>query len=170
MRKLKLWSTWLGLLEDLVYCVPTLTTILYYYFSTIQDKVSQTSQYSFALALTLFVLFVIYRKVAKTKISELRQSVVQTETDLKNTPDSQIEYRKKLAENAKKDRIKLDTYDRGMVIISLLIIALAINIMEKAAIGLTTLSYIALLSVLAGEGIHIGVLALKEKEAVKLKK
>lgn len=167
MKKLKSASTWLGLLEDITYIFPTLITVLYYYFSAIRESVSSSSQYTFALALTLFVFFLIYKKIAKTKIGELRQSVVQTETDLKNTPDSQTDYIKKLAENARKGRVKLDTYDRGMTIISILIMALAVNILEKATIGLTMLAYIALLSVMAGEGLHIGVLKLKEKEAIK---
>lgn len=165
MKNIAKPSFWLGLLEQLVYIAPTLGTVLYYYFDEIQYAVSKSSQYSFALALALLVLFVIYRHFAKTKLEELRQSVVQTETDLKNEPEGNVEKRALLAENARKDRQKLDTLDRVQVLIVLVIFALAVYILEKATVGLTSLAFIACASVAAGAGVHIGVLKLKEKEA-----
>lgn len=167
MKKLGKASFWVGLIEQLVYIVPTLATVLYYYFDQIRYTVSRSSQYSFALAIALFVLFIIYRHFAKTKLEELRQSVVQTETDLKNEPEGNTEKRALLASNARKDRQKLDTLDRAQVLIALVIFALAVYILEQAAIGLTWLAFIACVSIAAGAGIHIGVLKLKEKEATR---
>lgn len=160
-------SFWVGLIEQLVYIVPTLTTVLYYYFSEIQQSVSKTSQYTFGLSISLLILFIIYKHFAKTKLQELRQSVVQTETDLNNEPVSNVDKRALLAENARKGRAKLDTLDRAQVLIVLIIFALAIYILEQATIGLTTLALIACGSVAAGAGIHIGVLKLKAREAIK---
>lgn len=167
MKKLTKGSFWLSILEQLIYVCPTLGTILYYYFSELEQSLSSLNKMSFALAVVLFVLFLIYKSVAKTKIAELRQSVVQTETDLRSEPDSNIEKRIKLAKNAKSDRLKLDMYDRGMVLITLVIVALGIRILEQAMIGLTNLAYIACGSVIAGFGIHIGVLSLRKREAIK---
>lgn len=167
MKKLAKASFWVGLIEQLVYIVPTLATVLYYYFDQIRYTVSRSSQYCFALAIALFVLFIVYRHFAKTKLEELRQSVVQTETDLKNEPASNAEKRALLAENARKDRSRLDTLDRVQILIALVIFALAVYIVEQATIGLTTLAFIALCSVAAGTGVHLGVLKVKAKEAVK---
>lgn len=167
MRKLTKGSFWLSIFEQLVYVCPTLGTILYYYFSELEQSLSVPNKMSFALAVVLFVLFLIYKAVAKTKIAELRQSVVQTETDLRNEPERNVEKRLLLASNAKSDRLKLDMYDRGMVLITLVIVALGIRILEQAMIGLTNLAYIACGSVIAGFGVHIGVLSLRKREAVK---
>lgn len=167
MKNILKGSFWVGIIEQLVYIIPTLATVLYYYFSEIQNTVSKSSQYTFGLAITLFVFFVIYKHFAKVKLAELRQSVVQTETDLKNEPESNFEKRAVLARNARKDRQKLDIMDRAQVLIVLIIFALAVYILEQATIGLTTLALIACLSVAAGSGIHLGVLKLKEKEALK---
>lgn len=169
MKNLAKPSFWVGLIEQLVYIVPTLATTLYYYFAEIRHTVGSASQYTFGLAVTLLVFFLIYKHFAKTKLDELRQSVVQTETDLKNEPESNVEKRAVLAENARKDRAKLDSMDRAQVLIVLVIFALAVYILERATIGLTTLALIACASVAAGTGIHLGVLKLKEKEAVKKK-
>lgn len=165
MKKLKLGSAWLGLLEQIVYVCPTLGTVLYFYFADIKESISKASQNSFAMALVLFVLFIVYKKVMGKKVAELRQSVVQTETDLKNTPDTNGEVIDKLATNAASDRRKLDTIDRASTMITILIIALAVTILEKALIGLSMLSYIALGSVLAGYGVHLGVIELRKREA-----
>lgn len=167
MKKLTKGSFWLSLFEQLVYVCPTLGTILYYYFSQLEQSLSVANKMSFALAVVLFVLFLIYKSVAKTKIAELRQSVVQTETDLRNEPERNVEKRIKLAKNAKSDRLRLDMYDRGMVLITLVIVALGIRILEQAMIGLTNLAYIACGSVIAGFGIHVGVLSLRKYEAIK---
>lgn len=167
MKAITKGSFWLEFLEQLVYIVPTLTTVLYYYFAEIQQTVSRTSQYTFGLAITLFVFFLIYKQFAKKKLQELRQSVVQTETDLKNEPLSNTEKRATLAGNARKDRAKLDTLDRAQVLIVLVIFALAVYILERATIGLTMLALIACASVAAGTGIHVGVLKLREREATK---
>lgn len=167
MKAITKGSFWLEFLEQLVYIVPTLTTVLYYYFAEIQETVSRTSQYTFGLAITLFVFFLLYKQFAKKKLQELRQSVVQTETDLKNEPKSNMEKRATLAENARKDRAKLDTLDRAQVLIVLVIFALAVYILERATIGLTMLALIACASVAAGTGIHVGVLKLREREATK---
>lgn len=167
MKKLTKGSFWLSIFEQLVYVCPTLGTILYYYFSQLEQSLSAVNKMSFALAVVLFVLFLIYKSVAKTKIAELRQSVVQTETDLRNEPARNAEKRILLASNAKSDRLKLDMYDRGMVLITLVIVALGIRILEQAMIGLTNLAYIACGSVIAGFGIHIGVLSLRKHEAIK---
>lgn len=167
MRKLTKGSFWLSIFEQLVYVCPSLGTILYYYFSELEQSLSVPNKMSFALAVVLFVLFLIYKAVAKTKIAELRQSVVQTETDLRNEPEHNVEKRLLLASNAKSDRLKLDMYDRGMVLITLVIVALGIRILEQAMIGLTNLAYIACGSVIAGFGVHIGVLSLRKREAVK---
>lgn len=167
IKKLTKGSTWLSLLENIIYIFPTLGTVLYYYFSEIQQTVSKSSKLSFAMALCLFVLFLVYKAVMARKIGELRQSVVQTETDLKSMPDSEVEHVRKLAMNAKKDRRTLDLYDRGSIMITLLILALGVSILEKALIGLTTLLYIALGSIMSGYGIHLGVLELRQREAVK---
>lgn len=167
MRKLTKGSFWLSIFEQLVYVCPSLGTILYYYFSELEQSLSVPNKMSFALAVVLFVLFLIYKAVAKTKIAELRQSVVQTETDLRNEPERNVEKRLLLASNAKSDRLKLDMYDRGMVLITLVIVALGIRILEQAMIGLTNLAYIACGSVIAGFGVHIGVLSLRKREAVK---
>ena len=86
MKKLGKASFWVGLIEQLVYIVPTLVTVLYYYFDQIRYTVSRSSQYSFALAIALLVMFIVYRHFSKTKLAELRQSVVQTETELQNEP------------------------------------------------------------------------------------
>lgn len=160
-------SFWLSIFEQIVYIVPTLTTVLYYYFDEIQYTASATSKFTFATAVALFVFFIVYKHFAKTKLQELRQSVVQTETDLKNEPESNVEKRALLAENARKDRTRLDTLDRAQVLIGLVIFALAVYIVEQATIGLTTLAFIALCSIAVGTGIHVGVLKLKTKEAVK---
>lgn len=167
MKKLTKGSFWLSIFEQLVYVCPTLGTILYYYFSELEQSLSAPSKMSFALAVVLFVLFLIYKAVAKTKIAELRQSVVQSETDLRNEPERNVEKRLLLASNAKCDRLKLDMYDRGMVLITLVIVALGIRILEQAMIGLTNLAYIACGSVIAGFGVHIGVLSLRKREAIK---
>lgn len=167
MKKLTKGSFWLSIFEQLVYVCPSLGTILYYYFSELEQSLSVPNKMSFALAVVLFVLFLIYKAVAKTKIAELRQSVVQTETDLRNEPERNVEKRLLLASNAKSDRLKLDMYDRGMVLITLVIVALGIRILEQAMIGLTNLAYIACGSVIAGFGVHIGVLSLRKREAVK---
>lgn len=160
-------SFWLSIFEQIVYIVPTLTTVLYYYFDEIQYTASVTSKFTFATAVALFVFFIVYKHFAKTKLQELRQSVVQTETDLKNEPESNVEKRALLAENARKDRTRLDTLDRAQVLIGLVIFALAVYIVEQATIGLTTLAFIALCSTAVGTGMHVGVLKLKAKEAVK---
>lgn len=167
MKKLTKGSFWLSIFEQLVYVCPTLGTILYYYFSQLEQLLSVPNKMSFSLAVVLFVLFLIYKAVAKTKIAELRQSVVQTETDLRNEPERNVEKRLLLASNAKSDRLKLDMYDRGMVLITLVIVALGVRILEQAMIGLTNLAYIACGSVIAGFGVHIGVLSLRKREAVK---
>lgn len=164
MSYFKRGSTWLGALEQVIYICPTLGTVLYYYFSQIQQKVSMTSKFSFGLALTLFVFFLIYRKIMKRKVDELRNSVTQTRTDLKNMPDSDTAHIAKLAENAYKDGIKLDMYDRGGLVVVLLIVALGVHILNQAMIGVTNLAYIACGSVLTGFGVHVGVLSLKKKE------
>lgn len=164
---LKKGSFWLSMLEQVVYIAPTLGTVLYYYFTSIEQTISRSSKYSFAMAICLLVVFIIYKAVAAKKLAELRASVVQTETDLRNTPDTKVEERAMLALNAKKDRRKLDMCDRASIMITLLIIAISISILEKALIGLTMLSYIALGSVLAGFGLRLGVLELKSKEALK---
>lgn len=161
------WSKLLSVIEELVYVCPTLGTVLYYYFSSIREEVSLTSQYTFILALCLFVFFLVFKGVSKKKIAELRQACVQTETDLTNTPNSDVEKREKLATNALKMRRKLDMVDRGSVLLSLLVFALAVHILEQALIGLTSLALIACASVCGGFGIHLGVLALRKKEAVK---
>lgn len=170
MGKLTKGSFWLSIFEQLVYVCPTLGTVLYYYFSEIEQTVGTASKMSFALAVVLFVLFCVYKAAMRKKITELRQSVVQTETDLHNLPDSHTEERVKLADNAKKDRLRLDTYDRGTVLLTLVIIALGVHILEQALIGLTNLAYIACGSVLAGSAIHIGVLGLRKREAIKPRK
>lgn len=163
MSKLKNGSTWLGLLEQIIYICPTLATVLYYYFDEIQSVASKSSQYTFALALTLLIFFIVYRRIAKTKIEELRKSTVQTETDLENgVGEASI-----VAENARKKREKLDLMDRLQILIVLVIFALAVYILEQATIGLTTLAMIACGSVAVGSGIHIGVLFLKQKEDVQ---
>lgn len=162
------WSKVVELIEQVVYICPTLGTILYYYFDGIQQNISKSSQFTFALCLTLFVFFLIYKKVVKTKIDGLRQSTIQTETDLENCPQSQTEQIALYAENAKKKRLKLDIYDKGSIIISLIIFALGVSILEKALIGLTNLAFIACGSVLVGFGIHIGALELKRKEQTKI--
>lgn len=167
MKKLTKGSFWLSIFEQLVYVCPTLGTILYYYFSELEQSLSAPSKMSFTLAVVLFVLFLTYKAVAKTKIAELRQSVVQSETDLRNEPARNVEKRLLLASNAKSDRLKLDMYDRGMMLITLIIIALGIRILEQAMIGLTNLAYIACGSVIAGFCIHIGVLSLRKHEAIK---
>lgn len=169
MKRLTKGSFWLGLLEQAVYIVPTLTTVLYYYFSTIREEISKSSQYTFLLSIVLFIFFVVYKKVCSNKIKELRQSVVQTETDLRNTPVSEVEKRTLLAENGKRDRQKLDLIDRGTLIVSFLIFALAVNILDKALIGISNLVCIAMGSILLGSGIHLGVLELEKKESIKLK-
>lgn len=100
----------------------------------------------------------------KRKVDELRNSVTQTRTDLKNMPDSDTAHIAKLAENAYKDGIKLDMYDRGGLVVVLLIVALGVHILNQAMIGVTNLAYIACGSVLTGFGVHVGVLSLKKKE------
>lgn len=165
MKKLTKASFWIGIIEQMVYICPTLVTVLYYYFAEIQSAVSKSSQYTFGLAIALFVFFLVYKHFAKTKLDELRQSVVQTETDLKNSPSSDTERIAKLAENARKDRTKLDTMDRLQVLICLVIFALAIYILEQATIGLTSIALIATASVGLGAGVHLGVLKLKQNEA-----
>lgn len=167
IKTFKKGSTWLGLFEQLIAVCPTLGTVLYYYFDTIQESVSWQSQFSFGMAIVLLVFFMVFKRVAKVKIDELRQSVVQTETDLKNEPENNTDRRALLALNARKDRTKLDMIDRFNYMLIVLIIALAVYIMERAMIGLTSLALIALASILAATGIHIGVLKLKEREATK---
>lgn len=167
-NKIFKWSKVVGVIEQIVYICPTLATILYYYFDGIQQSISKSSQFTFALCLTLFILFLIYKKVMKVKIDGLRQSKIQTETDLENCPESETERIAKYAENTKKKRIKLDIYDKGSIIISLIIFALGVSILEKALIGLTNLAFIACGSVLVGFGIHIGALELKRKEQTRI--
>lgn len=167
MKKFAMGSFWLSILEQILYIFPTIGTILYYYFSQLQDSISLPKKMTFALALVLFALFLIYKSVAKKKIAELRQSVVQSETDLRNEPSENTAKRELLAHNAKIDRRRLDLYDRGMILITLLIIALGVNILEKSLIGLTNLMYIACGSVLAGFCVHLVVLELRQKESLK---
>lgn len=162
-RKVFKWSKIVSIVEQLVYIAPTLSTVLYYYFSQIEQTISRSSKYSFGLAVALFVLFLIYRGVMHRTIAEFRQGVVQTETDLKNGVGDAT----KVADNAIKGRRKLDLYDRGGILISLIIFALAVRILEQALIGLTMLAYIACGSVCAGYGIHLGVLSLRKKEAIE---
>lgn len=170
MKKLTQGSFWLGIFEQLVYVVPTLATILYYYFTELEETISTSSKWSFAVACVLFVLLCVYRYFAKVKLQELRQSTIQTETDLENTPVSEVEKREILAENCKKKRLQLDTLDRAMIMLILLILGLAIYILEQATIGLTNLVMIALVSCAAGTGIHVGVLELKKNESLKVQK
>lgn len=165
MKKLTKGSTWVSLLEQLIYISPTLGTVLYYYFSSIRENISKSSQYTFALALVLLVLFIIYKKITKRNIEELRQATVQQETDMRSEIND--EKLKRLADNSKSDRMKLDLYNRGGIILTLLIVALSVRILEMSLIGLTNLAYIACGSVLAGSGVHIGVLALKKREGIK---
>ncbi|MEG1609064.1 MAG: hypothetical protein RR348_04275 [Clostridia bacterium] len=171
MKKIKTikWSKVVGALEQMIYICPTLATILYYYFNNIKSEISRSSQFTFALCLCLFVIFIIYKKVVKTKIDGLRQSLVQTETDLENCPTSETEQIALLASNAKKKRVKLDIFDKGSIIISLLIFALGVNILEQCLIGLTNLAFIACGSVLVGFGVHVGALELKRKESSNIK-
>lgn len=161
-------SFWLGLLEQLVYICPTLITVLYFYFTEIRKTVELPSQYCFGIAVALFVLLLIYKHFAKVKLEELRQSVVQTETDLKNEPPANVEKRRILAVNARKSRTKLDILDRAQILMVLVIFALAVYILERASVGLTMLAAIACVSVAAGALLHLVVLKLKEKEAVKI--
>lgn len=155
-------SSWLSIFEHLVYVCPTLGVTLYYYFSQIRETVSYSSKFSFGMALVLFVLFMIYKRVIRNKVDDLRKAVVQTETDLRNGVGDP----EKCAANLKKDHMKLDAIQRAEILIILFVIALAIYIMEQAAIGLTNLVLIAVGSVVAGSGIHIGVLKLKEQENI----
>lgn len=163
MKKLFTWSNLVKAIEYLVYVCPTLGTVLYYYFDEIQTKVSTSSKYSFALALVLLVLFVIFKAMTKKKVDELRQSVVQTETDLKNTPTSDTAKIEILTANATKDRQKLKVYDNGVIVLALLVLALAVNILEKALIGLTNLCLIGVGSVACGLGLDLVSLELKKK-------
>lgn len=163
MKKLFKWSNLVKCIEYLVYVCPTLGTVLYYYFSEIKETVSTSSEYSFALALVLFVLFLIFKAMTSKKIAELRQSVVQTETDYKNTPEADTAKREVLLANATKDRAKLKLYDNGALVLALLVFALAVNILEQALIGLTSLALIAVGSVAGGLGLDIVSLNLKKK-------
>lgn len=159
-------SNWLSLLEHLVYVCPVLGTTLYYYFSQIRETVSYSSRFSFGMALVLLILFIIYKKMISRKVDDLRKAVVQTKTDLRNGVGDP----EKCAANLKRDNSKLDAISRVEILIILLVIMLAIYIMEQAAIGLTTLVLIAIGSVLAGTGIHFGVLKLREDEEIKANK
>lgn len=163
MKKIFSWSNLVKCIEYLVYVCPTLGTVLYYYFSEIKETVSRSSEYSFALSLVLFVLFIIFKGMTTKKVGELRQSVVQTETDYKNTPESDSEKRAVLLSNATKDRAKLKLYDNGALVLALLVFALAVNILEQALIGLTNLALIAVGSVAGGLGLDLVSLNLKKK-------
>ena len=156
-------SNWLSLFEHVVYVCPTLSVTLYYYFSQIRETVSYSSRFSFGMAVVLFVLFMIYKRAIRHKIEDLRQSVVQTQTDLRNGVGDP----EKCSTNLKKDHLKLDAIQRIEIIVILIVIALAIYIMEQAAIGLTNLVLIAVASVVAGSGVHVGVLKLREQESIK---
>lgn len=163
MRALKTGSFWLSLFEQLVYIAPTLGTAMYYYFSEIEKSVSWSSKMSFGLAIVMLVLLIVYKRVAKRKVDNMRQAIVQSKTDLRNgvgDPD-------KIIVNIEKDSVKLDELDRAYILVSLLAFASAVYILERAAIGLTTLVFIAIASVAAGMGIHLGVLKLEAKEMLK---
>lgn len=160
VKSLSKGSTWLKILEDLTYVCPTLITVLYYYFTELEQSISYSSKASFGLALSLLFLFMILKRVAKHKIEEIRQAKVQTETDYKNGVGDP----EKCASNLYGYSTKLDTAMRFQIMVVLLCASLAIYILEQASIGLSTLIVIALVSVLAGTGIHIGQLKLLEKE------
>lgn len=160
IKSLRKGSTWLKLLEEMVYICPTLITVLYYYFTELEVRASYSSKASFALALTLLILFLILKHIMRNKINELRQAKVQTDTDFKNGVGDP----EKCAHNLYEYSKKLDTISRFQIIIVLICISLAIYILEQATIGLSTLTIIALVSVLAGTGIHIAQLKLTEKE------
>lgn len=163
IKKLKTGSFWLFVVEQVVYLCPTLITVLYYYFSEIEKTVSWSSKMSFGLAISVLVLFIIYRKAFKTKLSDMHQGLVQSETDLKNGVGDP----EKITANIARDRITLDSMGRMSVLISLVVVGLSIYILEQAMIGLATLVFIAIGSVLVGMGIHIGAIKLERKEKLK---
>lgn len=167
MTKLTKLSFWVNILKHITYICPTLITVLYYYYSSIRTEVSKTSQYTFALALTIFVLFLIYKAVMKRKVEELRNSAVITETDIRNEPPTS-ERLPNMAKNAKSDRLQLLIYDSGSILITLIIVALAINILEKALIGLSNLAIVACASVVLGLFLQYIVLCLKAKETLSM--
>lgn len=163
MNFLKKGSTWLKLLEQLTYVCPTLVTVLYYYFTQIEMVTSQSSKASFALAVVIFILFIIYKKAMHKHIEDLRQATVQTKTDLKNG----VGDADKVATNLAKMQTELDTYNRMALLLSLLCCSIAVYILEQAAIAITNLVVIGLISVASGSGIHVGVIQLQKRENLK---
>lgn len=169
MKKFFKWSGVLSLLSSAVQIFPTLGVVLYYYFDNIQYTTSSTAKASLGVACALLILLIIYRKLAKTKVAELRQSVVHEETELKNLPagEKYDDQRAEYAKNAVNDRAKLIMYDKGVIICGLIVFALSVTILEKAMIGLSALALIACGSVLAGTGLEIAALKVKQKEEKK---
>lgn len=167
MSKLTKGSFWLSLFENFVYVAPTLITVLYYYFTELQYTTSTSSKWSFATAVTMFVLFCVYKVAAKNHLRKLEHKTNQTEADLECAKPSDTEQVEIYATNLKRYRMELDAVRRVNVLIVLLIIALAVYIIEQATLGLTNLCFIAVASVAAGSGIHVGVISLMSKEACK---
>ena len=160
MKYLKKGSTWLSLLEQLTYLCPILATVLYYYYTTLEEVVSQSSKATFSIAVSAFVLFIIYKKAMTRHIDDLRRSVVQTKTDLENgVGDKEL-----VSKNLCKKRIELDMYTRAEIFLGLLVCSVTIYIFESAMVSITRLIMIGMASVAAGSGIHVGVLNLKRME------
>lgn len=165
MKKLKLGSTWMSLLEQIVYIAPTLSIVLYDYFTQLESSVTTSSKASFGLAISLLFIGCIYLRVFKQHLADLRQGLVQSEYDLKNGVGDPA----KVAETIKSSKLKLEGLSRLKILIVLFIIAVITYIFEEAAVRISTLVWTGVLSVAAGAGIHVGVLELEKSEAIEKK-